>query len=199
MNLFVLATAMMATAPVAHRQIALPSNERTIFVGWNDEMDYRLRWSPLNMENRAFTATPTPGTLFLGLDHVPANWPYEYQWSGVSQDVGVNVAKFPILMARVSQVQGYAHLDIDVLGSKGQVLMTLRTSTLNAPGLSTLDLSHTFFPDNYHLRLRLIVGGTNDGCSATYNWVRFVSKSDSDFLQSHPDWRNVRRNGIMLR
>ena len=176
-----------------------PDKSHVVFVGWHDELDTRSRWSPLKMENHAFTASPVPGTLFLGLDHVPQNWPYLFQWSGVSQDAGVDLGNYPVLMARVPQVQGYAHLDIDVLGEAGEVLNTLRTTTLTKPGISTLDLGASLPAKYTQLRIRLIVGGPNDGCCATYNWVRFVSRPDAVFLTAHPDWNHVRRAGGMLR
>ncbi len=174
-------------------------HRRTVFVGWHDEMDSRSNWSTLDMQNKAFVAQPIPGTVFLGLDRVPANWPYSYQWSGVTQVANVDVARYPILMSRVRQVQGYAHLDIDVLGPKGEVINTLRSATLNNPGLSTIDLSQVLAPAFYRLRLRLIVGGPNEGCCATYDWVRFVDKGDAEFLTLNPDWDRVRQYGLSLR
>jgi len=180
-------------------QIPVVRDRPFVAVGWHDEMDDRFRWSPLNMENRAFTAAPVPGALFLGLERVPAGWPYAFQWSGVSQDLTVDVANFPFLMARVSQVQGYAHLDIDLLGPKGEVQNTTRSTTVQASGMSTVDLT-SFVPAGVQrFRLRLIVGGPNSGCCATYRWVRFVSKADAEFLRAHPDWSRVRRPGNMLR
>ncbi|AIE84579.1 hypothetical protein OP10G_1211 [Fimbriimonas ginsengisoli Gsoil 348] len=172
---------------------------RIVFVGWHDEMDSRDQWGALDMENKAFTAAPTKGTIFLGLDRAPANWPYGYQWSGVTRDLYVDVARFPMLMARVIQVQGYAHLDIDVLDAKSKAINTLRSNTLTAPGISSIDLGRLLPPGQAHLRLRLIVGGPNEGCCATYDWVRFVNKVDADFLTKDPDWGYVRMHGMMLR
>lgn len=187
-------------APAQGQWPEMPKDHRrTVFVGWHDEMDSRSPWGPLNMQNKAFVAQPAPGTLFLGLDHVPADWPYAFQWSGVTQDANVDIARFPVLLARVRQVQGYAHLDVDVLGAKGEVVNTLRSSTLNGSGLSTIDLSKVLTPTFYRLRLRLIVGGPNEGCCATYDWVRFVDKGDAEFLTLNPDWDRVRLYGSMLR
>jgi hypothetical protein len=80
-------------------------------------------------------------------------------------------------------------MDIDVLDASGSAVKTLRTSTLNDPGVSTLDLGTVLDPAIYSLRLRLIVGGPNSGCCATYKWVRFVSRTDAEFLTKHPDWK----------
>lgn len=200
MHLLLLAALSLApSAPQGHFPGAPADRRRTVYVGWHDEMESRSYWGPLNMQNKAFVAQPTKGTLFLGLDQVPDNWHYEYQWSGLTREANVNVASYPILMARVRQVQGYAHLDIDILGAKGEVVETVRSSTLNAPGLSTIDLG-PHLPAGYHrLRLRLIVGGPNQGCCATYDWVRFVNKSDAAFLTLHPDWDRVRLGGLSMR
>src|SRR5580658_2439306 len=72
-----------------------------IWTGWHDEMGSRYTWKPLDMANRAFVAAPTPGQVFLGLDTVPKNWPYTYQWSGVQQKAQVDVAKYPVVSAYV--------------------------------------------------------------------------------------------------
>lgn len=162
-----------------------------IVVGWNDELDSRAHWSPLNVENKARVSGP-PGVLLLSLGQVPTGWPYEYQWSGVSQDLRVDLARFPVLMAKVNWVQGYAHLDIDVVDAAGVAVKTFRSSTLTAAGLSTVDLGKELDPAYYSLRIRLIVGGPNSGCEATYDWVRFVSRRDSEFLTAHPEWDLVR-------
>jgi len=162
-----------------------------IVVGWNDELDSVDRWAPLGVANQARANVPFRGTMLLSLGHVPADWPYTYQWSGVTQDAWVDVGLFPMLMARVPWVQGYAHMDIDVLDEE-KVVKTIRSTTLNGPGISSIDLRTQLDPATYHLRLRLIVGGDNAGCSATYDWVRFVKRPDADFLTSHPDWQNVR-------
>ena len=192
--IILLASAIFATmASDSQRTWQFPKRtvEHTILVGWHDEMDARSHWGPLNMENRAFVATPFKNTIFLGLDQVPPNWPYQFQWSGVTQDAYDDLARFPILMARVSQVQGYAHLDIDVIGPKGNVANTVRSNALNDPGLTQIDLGKALSPDTSHFRIRLIVGGPNSGCCATYTWIRFVSRRDAMFLGDHPDWRRV--------
>jgi hypothetical protein len=186
-------SALVGFSCQAQSQGRLP-HQKVVTVGWHDEMDSRSNWGGLNVQNKAFVATPAKGTLFLGLNRVPPNWPYQYQWSGVTQDATVDLAHFPVLMARTTQIQGYAHLDIDVLGQRGEVLNTLRTSTLNKPGLSVINLSKQVTPGLHKLRLRLIVGGSNDGCCATYDWVRFVSQADAEFLTKHPDWNKVRLN-----
>ena len=195
-------SAFLALAVPQSQQVGLGYPTRqpgTITVGWNDEMDTRSSWSPLRVENKAFVATPTNGTLFLGLDQVPPNWPYQYQWSGVSQDAYVDLAKFPVLQARLLQVQGYAHLDIDVVDPDGHVSNTLRTTTLNNEGISTLDFRGSLKPGYYHFRLRLIIGGQNSGCCSTFDWVRFSAPRDADFFVRHPDWTQVMQYGRSLR
>lgn len=173
--------------------------EPTVVVGWCDELNSATYWSPLAMENQARVNVPYPGYVLLSLGHVPDNWPYAYQWSGISQDAQVDVARFPVLMARVQWVQGYAHMDIDVLDARGKAVKTLRSSTLNERGLSKIDLSQTLDPGTYRLRLRLIVGGDNSGCSATYDWVRFVDQKGAEFLDAHPDWNKIRIYGQVYR
>ena len=168
-------------------------NSPGIVVGWHDEMDDRVRWKPLAVGNKAFVAVPTPDALFLGLDMVPPNWPYTYQWSGVEQDARVDVARYPVVSAYIVQVQGYAHLDIDVLDSGGKVTRTERTSTLTSPGVATLDLGKDLAPGVYTLHVRLIVGGPNSGCCATYKWVRFTTSRDADYLSRHPTRKVVDR------
>lgn len=173
-----------------HRQ---PNNQKykMVYVGWQDEMDSRYNWSPINMENKAFVAQPTKSKLFLGLDKVPANWPYQYQWSGVTRDLEIDSSQYPVLMARVSQVQGYAHLDLELIGKNGAVENTIRTSTLTVSGLAQVDLRNSIPAGIRRLRVRLIVGGPNEGCCATYDWVRFVTPEDAAFLEKNPDWQYV--------
>jgi len=164
-----------------------------IAVGWHDEMDNRVRWKPLATDNKAFVAVPTPDVIFLGLDTVPQNWPYTYQWSGVQQDARVDIARFPVVSAYLTQVQGYAYLDIDVLDSGGKVSQTVRTPTLTSPGVATLDLGKDLSPAVYSFRIRLIVGGPNSGCCATYKWVRFTTTREADYLSRHPAYKVVDR------
>jgi len=195
----VLTSVLLATALLQQQKPVFNQPQHahySIPVGWHDELERSSNWGPLNMENKAQVIAP-PGTLLLTLGHVPANWPYTYQWSGVTQDANVDLATYPVLMAKANYVFGYAHMDIDVLDGRGQVEQTLRSSTLNAPGLSSVDLGASLKPGQYHLRLRLIVGGQNEGCAAIYDWVRFVKRSDVDFLTNNPDWPYVRMDGGM--
>lgn len=186
-----LLVALLAMA--GQRPSAPPDSSHPVIpVGRHDELWAARAWGPLAMENKAHVSVPKHGRLFLWLDHVPEGWPYTFQWSGVTRDARVDLARFPVLMARVEQVKGYAHLDIDVLDAAGKSVKTLRSSTLNDPGISTIDLSKALDPAVYSLRLRLIVGGDNTGCSATYDWVRFVSPADAPFLIQHPDYTKVR-------
>ena len=154
-------------------------------------MNAKSSWQPLNMENKAFVEQPVPGKLFLGLAQVPPSWPYTFQWSGLSQNLSLDVAHYPVLIAKVDQVHGYAHMDIDVLDSAGHATRTLRSSTLNAPGLSEIDLGKELEPAVYRLQFRIIVGGENSGCSATYDWVRVVNREDAALLRAHPEYSRI--------
>lgn len=165
--------------------------QKSIMVGWHDEFTTSRRWSPLNIDNKASVELGRGDVLGLTLGHVPDGWPYTFQWSGVTRDLRIDAARFPILMAHVPSVQGYAHMDVDVLDARGKSVRTLRSTTLNAKGISSLDLAQELHPATYNLRLRLIVGGPNEGCHADYDWVRFVKREDAAFLTAHPDFRNV--------
>ncbi len=151
-------------------------------MGWHDEMDRASRWKTASPGRPALAKCIDRGTVQLSLAHVPGGWPYEYQWSGVTRDAKVDISRFPVLMARVTKVHGYAHMDIEVLDANKQVYKSFRASTLQNPGLTMIDFSKQLDPAIYTLRLRLIVGGPNEGCDATYDWVRFVSSQDADKL-----------------
>jgi hypothetical protein len=143
-------------------------------------------WAALDVDNKAKVGTLHKGQLDLSLGHVPAGWPYQYQWSGVTQDFRLDVARYSVLVARVSDLHGYAHLEIEVLDRNGKPKKGLRSNTLQQPGILQADLSTTLDPATYHLRVRLIVGGPNEGCNATYNWIRAVRPEDVSRLTSNP-------------
>lgn len=130
--------------------------------------------------------------MFLALGHVPADWPYTYQWSGVTREARNDIGRFPVLMARATVVKGYAHLDVEVRDDQGKTIKTLRSSTLTAPGIALLDVSKEFRPGNYTCQIRMIVGGPNAGCAVAYDWIRFVRREDVDFLIRHPNYKQVR-------
>lgn len=161
---------------------------RSIVLGWHDEFDSRRSWAHLAVENKAKAAQLAKGTIHLWLEHVPSNWPYEFQWSGVTRQVRNDIGGFPILMTRVTELQGYTHLDIDALDNEGQTLKTFRSPTLTSPGVSSLDLSRELPPKLTKLRIRMIVGGSNAGCSVTYDWLRFVNPKDEQFLLKNPEY-----------
>ncbi|MBS1705370.1 MAG: hypothetical protein JST40_05820 [Armatimonadetes bacterium] len=158
-----------------------------IQAGWSDEFFYESLWHPLGIINQANVTLPKPGRLKLSLNKVPADWPYQYQWSGVTRDIMVDIGRFPFLIASVPEVNGYAHLDIDVLNAKLEPVKGFRSTTTQAAGCVFIDLGANLDPAIYRLRLRLIVGGSNDGCSVTYYWVRFCSSADGQRLLLHPD------------
>jgi hypothetical protein len=192
---------------VAFLLVATPSlwqrpSQPPLDIGWHDDFDRQGAWQPLDMENRADERLLRPGTLRLSLKHVPDGWPYAYQWSGLKTNILADVARYPVLMAYVTHVHGYAHLDIDVLDADDHPVKTMRSSTINVStlkdsgeageipeGLVVADLGKELLPANYHLQLRLIVGGANSGCSAEYRWIRFVARKDADRLADHPNIR----------
>lgn len=169
----------------------LPPDHDFITPGWHDEMSTPKYWSPLGIENQAKVIETGGGVMTLQLPHVPAGWPYSYQWSGVTRDMRVDIAKYPVLMARVPWIQGYAHMDIEVLDFRGKAIKGFRSTTLTSPGIAEIDLSKSLDPATYVLRLRLIVGGPNEGCSAAYDWVRYLKPDDAVYLRLHPDFSDV--------
>lgn len=156
-------------------------------LGWNDEFDYVEPWRVLESSNKAGVVSEV-GHSKLVLGPVPEGWPYEYQWSGIQREVRIDVAQYPYLIAKVDNVLGYAHVDIDVLDAAKNPVKGLRASTLQTSGLSWIDLSQELDPAVYTLRIRLIVGGSNAGCSVSYDWLRFTSPEDGKILLAHPDY-----------
>ncbi|MBS1722151.1 MAG: hypothetical protein JSS66_03985 [Armatimonadetes bacterium] len=165
----------------------------TMTCGWLDEMNNTFIWKPIAMENQPEVYSEQRGLLSMRLPHVPDGWPYAYQWSGVTRDIIVDLDRYPVLVARVSQLQqgSYAHLDIAELDIHGKESWTTRSTTLQTPGLSVADVGKERHGVR-RLRLRLIVGGPNEGCSCSYSYVRFVSEEDQARLQKEPDWSRVR-------
>lgn len=171
---------------------AAPQDEkRPIQVGWSDEMNKVSQWEMLGPENPPKVSVPVAGAMRLTLGKVPGDWPYEYQWSGVTRCAVVDVARFPVASAYVSELLGYAHLDLDVLDAKGTKVKGFRSSTLQAGGVTFVDLGSSLDPAVYTFRVRIIIGGSNEGCWGTYNWVRFTSASDAAFLHTHPSWGKI--------
>lgn len=158
-----------------------------IHVGWHDEFNKVSAWTPLAVDNKPKVSAPVSGAVKLELDKVPDGWPYEYQWSAVERVATVDIARHPYLSANVSQVSGYAHLDIDVLDASNNAVKSFRSTTLQAAGVAFVDFKNQLDPAIYRLRIRLIVGGPNEGCSATYNWIRFTSAADGERLQQNPN------------
>lgn len=167
-----------------------PATQLPLKVGWSDEMNGR-GWKSLNGGSKVRSDHPERGLLQLSLPHVPADWPYQYQWGGVTRDMDVNVGLYPVVAGRVVEVQGYAHLDIEALNPSGKVVKGIRSSTITHSGLVTADLSTILDPAKYRLRVRLIVGGPNEGCRATYTWLRFLKKEDLAFVSEHPDFQKI--------
>ena len=162
--------------------LATKALQDPIRMGWHDELNDLKPWRILPVENRPRMTAPVRGALRLVLAKVPEGWPYTYQWSGVQREASVDIGRHPFFSAHVSQVQGYAHVDIEVLDREGKAVKNFRTSSVQASGVCFIDLSKDLDPAIYRLRLRLIVGGPNEGCSVTYNWVRFTSSKDGQRL-----------------
>lgn len=154
-----------------------------IRVGWRDEMNIRNSWRPLDVDNKPVVTFPKHGAMRLALGKVPNDWPYTYQWSGVRRRAVVDIARYPYLSASVTDLQGYAHMDIEVLDAAGKNVKGFRSSTLQADGVCYVDLTGQLDPAVYTMEIRLIIGGPNEGCRGTYNWVRFTSASDGQWLQ----------------
>lgn len=148
-------------------------------IGTRDELTRIGKWGQIGVGRKA-TVASRKGLLRLSLSHVPKDWPYEYQWGGVGREMSVDVRKFPILTAKVSELRGYAHMDIDVLDAKGKPVKSIRSSGLQGAGTTSADLSTILDPAIYRVRVRLIVGGPNEGCYATYDWVRFTAPTASN-------------------
>lgn len=179
---------LLGILPVA-AQSPLPP----IKVGWSDEMNIRNSYLHLEIDRKPTMTFPRHGAMRLELGKVPSDWPYTYQWSGVRQRAVVDIARFPFLTASVTDLQGYAHMDIDVLDAAGRKVKGFRSSTLQSNGVSYVDLTAQLDPAVYTLEIRLIIGGPNNGCRGTYNWVRFTSPEDGQRLQQAPSTRILRR------
>ena len=182
-----------------------------ILIGWHDEFSRLRDWRALDMDNRARAELISSHSLRLSLGPTPPKWPYAYQWSGLKRDVTADVARYPVVMAFVGHIHGYAHLDIDVLDAEGHPVKTMRSSTLNIDaiprpacagfpgpasrpveiesGVVVADLSKELLPATYSLEVRLIVGGPNAGCYAMYHWLRFVAEKDARWLAEFPGAR----------
>lgn len=175
------ATLLLATATL----------QAPIKLGWHDELNDLKPWRMLAVENRPRMTAPVRGALRLELARVPDGWPYSYQWSGVEREVTVDIGRHPFLTAHAAEVAGYGHVDVDVLDREGKTVKNFRTSSVQASGVCFLDLSKDLDPAIYRLRLRLIVGGPIEGCSVTYNWVRFTSKQDGERLLADPGFSKL--------
>ena len=181
-------TAITSMLILSHSPQGRPG-QALIGSSWHDEMNHPSDWKHLAIGNKPSLGYYLPGKLKLTLGRVPSDWPYQYQWSGVTRRAEVDIARGPFLSAYVPEVNGYAHLDVDVLSDSGKVLKTFRSSTLQSPGVCTLDLSNSVMAGTYTFQIRLIVGGPNSGCSATYDWVRFSSVKDGERMKAHPELR----------
>jgi hypothetical protein len=157
-------------------------------VGWHDEMNDPAAWELLGLENQPAVYAARPGALTLRLPHVPAGFPYAYQWSGVTRTAVVDLDRYPVAVAYVPRLGdgSYAHLDFEERDYQGRTLRTARSSTLQKPGLSVLDLGKEWGMQTQRVVMRLIVGGQLSGAWCEYAWVRFVRREDLPRLEANP-------------
>jgi hypothetical protein len=150
---------------------------QTPAIGFRDEMKSVVPWTIYNRD-RAPAMTITRKGLKMTLGHVPAGWPYEYQWSGARRTIKLDVAHYGRLVADVPAVSpgSYAHLELSILDAQGKEAKNLRSESVTEPGQIDFDLSTQLVPATYTIDLRLIVGGRNEGASVTYRWVRAYSQ-----------------------
>jgi hypothetical protein len=162
-------------------------------VGWHDEMNDLTTWKPREGGMPPDIFSTRPGALTLRLPHSPEGFPYAYQWGGVTRMSTVDLSRYPLLVARFIKVRtdSYCHLDVEQLDYGGRAVHTLRTPTLQAPGLSVLDLGKEYGPYTWRLAIRINVGGALTGAECECSWVRFVSRKDLPTLQARPDWQRV--------
>lgn len=165
-----------------------------LLVGWNDEMDSGTAWQQLTTANPVDVFASRPGLLSLRLPHVPQKYPYSYQWSGLQREVTVDLARYPVAVARISRMQenSYAQLSIAEYDYAGHEVKSWISLGLTSPGLAIVDIGKEWgVADTRRFKLRLIVGGALQGASCEYDWVRFVNREDVPFLQAHHDWQKV--------
>ena len=164
-----------------------------LVIGWHDEMNDPNSWHPLGQENPPDVYAEHKGSLTLRLPHVPDGYPYQFQWSGVTRTLSANLARYPVLTARVSNLElgSYAHLDVEERDVNGKPVRSWRSPTLTHSGITLLDMGKVAGADTRRLTLRLIIGGRLAGAKGEYDWVRFVSRNDSAFLLAHADWQKV--------
>ena len=162
-------------------------------VGWHDEMNDFSAWQPLGGENEPDVFATRLGAMTLRLPHVSEGFPHTYQWGGVTRRAGVDLSRYPVLVAYVSRVQdgSYAHLDLEERNHAGRPVRSLRTPVLQGRGLSILDVGQAWGTQTRRIHLRLIVGGPLSGASCEYAWVRFVRREDVPELQARSSGRQV--------
>ncbi|MBV9468357.1 MAG: hypothetical protein JO316_15505 [Abitibacteriaceae bacterium] len=177
-------------------QHSLQPGERAlpVLVGWNDEMNDAGAWQQATTANPVDVFGTHPGLLSLRLPHVAQNFPYSYQWSGLQRDITVDLAHYPVAIARISQLQegSYAQIRIVEHDYTGHEVQTWTTQALTSPGLAILDIGKEWgVADTRRFTLQMIVGGPLYGASCDYDWVRFVNREEVPFLQAHPNWQQV--------
>jgi hypothetical protein len=157
--------------------------------GWHDEMNDLSAWKPLEGINEPDVFAARSGAMTLRMPHVPAGFPYSYQWGGVTRRASVDLGAYPVLVAYVSRLQqgSYAHLDLEERDYAGKPVRTLRTPMLQGKqdkGLIILDVGKEWGKETRRVHLRLIVGGPLSGAACEYAWVRFVRREDVPKLQA---------------
>jgi hypothetical protein len=165
-----LAGLVLSPVPTQHR-----SQSHAVTGVFRDEMRSLVPWNIYNTD-RSPSMTITSKGLKVTLGHVPDGWPYAYQWSGARRTIQLDVAHYPRLVADVPEVSSgsYAHFELSVLDANDREVKNLRSASVTEPGQIDFDLSKDLLPAIYKIDLRLIVGGSNNGASVTYRWVRAI-------------------------
>ncbi len=194
--IFAALVSFFTVAAGARKPARVPAR-RPFVAGWRDEMNEPLAWRPVSPPDRLRVemAAKEPGAVSLTLPRVPDGWPYSYQWGAAEREAAVDLARFPVLVARVTRVSenGYAHLEV---GTGAAAEKPVRSETQTAPGLIVTDVARALsggaaFAGRQRLALRLIAGGANAGASCDYAYVRFVSREDAARLRENPDRQEV--------
>jgi hypothetical protein len=188
MRLVIILCLLLLTSVIVSSEGASKTKRAALVIGWHDEMNDPAAWEPLGLENQPAAYAARPGALTLRLPRVPAGFPYAYQWSGVTRTAVVDLDRYPVAVAYVPHLGegSYAHLDFEERDYQGRALRTARSSTLQKPGLSVLDLGREWGMQTQRVVMRLIVGGQLSGAWCEYAWVRFVRREDLPRLEANP-------------
>lgn len=164
--------------------LLLLAAQNSIPVGWHDELATPGLWVPLDGGTQPIVRIPRASHIELRFAPQTADWPYQFQWGGVRRFISFDPRRHPVIIARVTDVQGYAHLEIEDERGRG-----LRSSAVQSPGYVRLDMPADKSMQRYELRL--IGGGPNSGASVTYDWVRCTTAQGAARMIADPNARVV--------